>query len=528
MASGPGPRRVALVGLVLLCLGGAARAERKTVAVLDVPGVPRVQVVLAQALRKSYTLMPLPRWNATARRLGAMGRAADELALVAAELGVDVVVTATVKKDKDTGTWVLAASVRSGQTGKAVEKLRYPLKGPRVDPATLRQLAAEIGPAVDRALRGQTEQPVVEAPQPEPAAPPGREENPFEAVQRTAEAPAKEPEPKRPLFYPWFDVGAGFILGGRRFSFTEEPGPSPIKCYTFDRRIIDPSDPAMQRTVFRYSNALRKCPGFSASVAGGLRLDGTVYPLAWLSIAPLRGLGVGATFDYFFWPASRVCNKNADGMCISPGTELETRQIRAEVGLRWMWNVLNKRSRPSILLSLMYGFHQFAIQKEKRTYEVTDPVTRQTMKVEGIDDHGLPDLRYQYLDIGLGGRVPYVTTNRFFAALLVDFHYHVMLDYGDIQTRFIDFDQLYGGYGPVGGGYGLRVGFTPVEFVWKGLTARLSGYYETFAMSFDLANPDKGNPLPPGDREAEAASRHIAQGATDQYFGGILQVGYQY
>ena len=363
-----------------------------------------------------------------------------------------------------------------------------------------------------------------------------------------------------PLFFPGGDIGtlavngtvndlamcgayprylsAGFILGGRRFSLDEEPGPSPTKCYDFTKRIIDPNDPDQMRTVFRYPTALRKCPGFSASVAGGLRLDGTVYPLAWLNMGALRGLGIGGTFDYFFWPASRVCNKNADGMCVTQGTELETRQLRLEIGLRWMWNILNKRSRPSLLLSLMYGYHQFSVQKEQACYDQASGAKTACTTVgalQGVDDHGLPDLRYQYIDLGIGGRVPLVASEKWFLGMLLDFHFHGMVDYGEIQTRFLNNDPndpaaLYqgGGYGPVSGGYGLRLGFTPVEFVWKGLTARLSGYYEHFAMSFDLGNTDKGNPLGQVDRPAEAAARHLAQGATDQYFGGVLQLGYQY
>lgn len=523
------PKTVIPLLLGLLLLSASARAEeRKSVAVLDVVGAPRVQLVIQNVVKKTHTLVPLAKWNAAAKRLGAMGRASDEIAMVAGDLKVDAVVTATVKKDKESGTWTLNVSARHGPTGKAVDKLRYPLKGPRVDPATLKQLANEVGPAVDQAIMGPPAEPEPVAAAPlAPPKPKVDEDNPFARVAKTEEEEKKAKDGQRPVFYPWFDVSAGFVLGGRRFSFEEEPGPSPTKCYDFDKRIIDPNDPAAMRTVFRYTNALRKCPGFSASVAGGLRLDGTVYPLAFLNINALRGLGLGATFDYFFWPASRVCNKNADGACVSAGSELETRQLRLEVGLRWMWNILHKRSRPSILLSLMYGFHQFAIQKEKKMYDTVD-TSGMAVKVEGVDDHGLPDLRYQYLDIGLGGRVPLVANEKWFLGMLLDFHFHAMLDYGDIATRFIDFDQFYGGYGPVSGGYGIRVGFTPVEFVWKGLTARVSGYYEQFAMSFDLANADKGNPLPPIDRTADTAARHLAQGATDQYFGGVLQLGYQY
>lgn len=526
---------LALCSLLIHILGGSAawaQASEQTVAVLEVTGAPRAQAAITAALKGKYTLVPLAKWNAAAKRLNAPGRAPDELAIVAAELKVGVVVTGAVKKDKETNQWGLTVSARQGETGKSVDKLRYPLKGRTVDGATLRKLAEEIVPAVEKAFKG----PEVAQPEPAPAQlepvadaqQPGKDDDPFEKLRQEEEEEKRRKESVRPVWYPWVDVGAGFVLGGRRFSFDEDPGVSPIKCYDFDKAILDPADTTGNTTVYRYTNALKKCPGFAASVAPGLRVDATVYPLAFLKINPLRGLGVGGTFDVILWPASRVCNKNADGTCVSPGAELETRELRAEVGLRWQWNIMNKRSRPSVRLMFQYGLHQFAIQKQEKTYDVPDLRTGIVKKVTGVDDHGLPDILYQYLDLGLGGRVPYYANNRWYVGMLLDFHYHIMLSYGDIQTRFIDLETFYGGYGPVSGGYGLRLEFTPFEFVWKGLTARLQGYYEAFSMSFELANADRGNQLPPIDRPYENASRHIAQGASDHYFGGVLQVGYQY
>ena len=86
-------------------------------------------------------------------------------------------------------------------------------------------------------------------------------------------------------------------------------------------------------------------------------------------------------------------------------------------------------------------------------------------------------------------------------------------------------------------GYGFRAGFTPLELIpWKGVTVRLSGYYEVFSMSFQNGSQSASQyELPPTDtvkgrqgRALEDASRYIARGASDQYFGGLVQVGYQY
>ena len=63
------------------------------------------------------------------------------------------------------------------------------------------------------------------------------------------------------------------------------------------------------------------------------------------------------------------------------------------------------------------------------------------------------------------------------------------------------------------------------------LTVRLSGFYELFKYSFALGDalaspPPNGSPA--GDRKPDQGARHIAPGASDNFFGAIVQVGYQY
>ncbi len=519
--------------LLALCLGGllfggrAMAQSKKTVVVLEFVGAPAARTAVNAALKKSYTLVPLAKWNAAAKRLSATGRAADEIATVAADLNVDVVITATAKKDKEAGIWTLSVSPRRGSTGKASEKLKYPLKSPRVDAATIKQLVEDIGPAVEKALLPEPEK--IEKPDLKPdvavALPPGRDDDPLEKLRKAEEDEKRLKENQRPRYYPYFDVSVGLIAGGRSFSFTEEQGVSPVKCYDFVQQGPSVTSPA--QIVYKYGKNLNKCPTFSPSASAGLRFDVTAYPLAGLHFNILRGLGIGGTFDVSFWQPSKVCNMSTGGTCTVFGSQLNTSEFRAEVGLRWAWNILNKRGRPSLLFMLQYGAHRFAIQKE--TKQGGYPVTNPSGNIMGVDDHGLPDILYQYVDIGIGARVPYYSTDKYFVGLLFDFHYHIMLDYGDIQSQFIDISTYNGGYGPVGGGYGLRVSLTPIELMpWKGLTVRVQGYYETFSMNFDLLNPDKGYEIPPTTRDPSIGARHLAQGATDQYFGGVLQVGWQY
>jgi len=162
------------------------------------------------------------------------------------------------------------------------------------------------------------------------------------------------------------------------------------------------------------------------------------------------------------------------------------------------------------------------------------PTARAGQTAAGIDDHGLPDILYQYVTIGVGGRIPYYSTEKLYFGLLVNFNFHAMLSFGELGTGFADTStttSLYGngGYGQASG-YGFRVGFTPLELIpWKGITVRLSGFYEMFTTAFTLGSNINNNvSLPPVDRTLENAARHIAQGAVDQYFGGVVQIGYQY
>ncbi len=62
--------------------------------------------------------------------------------------------------------------------------------------------------------------------------------------------------------------------------------------------------------------------------------------------------------------------------------------------------------------------------------------------------------------------------------------------------------------------------------LWKGLTVRLTGYYEMFQYAFDLGKNLSSQD--PGDVATGRDARHLAAGASDNFFGGIVQVGYQY
>jgi hypothetical protein len=509
----------------------AGAEEKKTVVVLDIQGGnKKLQDALVKALQDKYTVLPVSKWNTSAKKLGVSAQGTDEVAMVAADIKADAVVTGKVKQDKDGGGgWQLNIAARQGTSGKPIGKIRKDLKSQKVDAGTIAEVESEIAGAVQLALDGPPPEPMVSAnpTEPAPAQTLGKEEDPLEKMRKEEERLKAERESSpRPVWYPYVDANVGFNIHGRSFAYNEEAGTSAVKCYEFKERGPDMTDPAAA-PVYTYDPALKSCPKYAPSVTGGIRIDVTGYPLAFLRPNPVRGLGIGVTFDYFFWPPSKTGGINSQ--------DLATSEFNFEVGLRYHYNILNKRSRPSILANLQYGGHGFSVQKQEKTYSYKNEITFAPEMTKGIDDHGLPDIFYQYITIGVGARVPYYATEKMFFGLLVNLNFHALLSYGEISTTFSDtstVNGLYqsGGYGPTQGGYGLRATFTPLEaMLWRGLTLRVAGVYEMFSYKFTLGSG--GGPstsIPPINRSQQNAARHIAQGALDQYFGGVITIGYQY
>ncbi len=543
---------------LMAALFQTAHAEdKKTIVVLEIQGGnKKLQEALLNALKDKYIIVPIAKWNAAAKKLNVTGHAPEDVALVAADVKADVVITGQIKQDKESKQWKANIAARNGQSGKPLGKMSYDLKSQKVDADTVAQVEKDVGPAVEKALKGDAPEAVAVVTPPEPAAPTstepatlGKEEDPIAKMKKLEEEQKRlnDYQP-RPVWYPYIDAGVGFILSGRSFSYNEQPSPSNVGCYDFDHKRFDPNDPSPNpASVFTYGGRLSKCPNYAPSVAGGIHVDVTGYPLAFMHINAIRGLGIGGSFDYVFWPDSATGGSNS--------VNLATNEFRFEVGLRYHYNILNQRNRPSILASIQYGGHSFAIAKEEKMITYMDE-NFMSQTTRGLDDHGLPNIFYQYITFGVGARIPYYATDKMYFGGIVNFNFHLVLSYGEIATAFdpnapaaqnpvapagtpacINSDgsqsnALYctSGYGPISSGYGLRAGATLLEAMfWRGLTIRLQGYYELFNYGFLFGSGGNNNEsLPPGDRNINFGARHIAQGASDNYFGGIVQVGWQY
>jgi outer membrane protein OmpA-like peptidoglycan-associated protein len=230
-------------------------------------------------------------------------------------------------------------------------------------------------------------------------------------------------------------------------------------------------------------------PQFASTATAGIHVDGDVYPVAFLAPRPglawsmLSGLGVGLTLDAPFWPNAVPCARDSTGRCIATNESYGVHEVRVEAGLRWRFAPLAKPRRVEVLASIQYGAHSFTIDK---------PPT-------GMD-LGPPDVVYQYVTFGVGARAQVWRIVSVHALLNV----HALASEGPINAA----TEL----GP-GSGYGVRFLAGAEVAIWRGLYARVDGFYERFGLSFDGASA-----TPPPAK--------IGTGGADQYYGSMLSVGW--
>jgi hypothetical protein len=404
------------------------------------------------------------------------------------------------------GGWELSISVRHGPTGKSVVKLKYPLRGPKVDKETLLRVSEEIPPSLETASAGPIGPETPEAAEtPAPttgsAAVGATGEDVENPLNKKPEAAPSGLLPERPAWAPYFDASIGFLVGGRFFSFSQSG-----------------------------------LPQFSGALTAGLRFDATAYPIATLARRPgavinaLTGLGVGVTLDAFFWPDSVPSGTAGCMMLDMSGTtcldHYSTSEINYEIGFRYHWNVLNRSPKtwaPTLLAQFEFGDHRFTVDKKKILGP--DPKNPSMMIVVSQQDVGPPDIDYKYLTIGVGYRVDFLT--RFGAFVM--FNFHGLLDAGAIQSP--------GEFGP-GAGYGVRLSGGFEVKIWKGLFTRLAFDYQHFGLSFNgQHNGDvigaNGFPVPdknymPTVNTMPPCPCGTTGSASDSFWRGALSVGYMY
>jgi hypothetical protein len=218
-------------------------------------------------------------------------------------------------------------------------------------------------------------------------------------------------------------------------------------------------------------------PKFSSGIVAGVRGDFTLYPLAstWHRAGGFfSGLGIGATVDKPFWPDSTSKQ--------DPTQKFHTAELRAEGGLRWKITLAKAMPRPQLLLQGQYGLHTFTLSKDATGNDV-----------------GPPNVSYSYVTVGAGIRVHFAEWMYLWAM----FNYHIVFSDGAITNIGVE-------YGPAKT-FGLRFTGGLDFFAYKGLKLGLEGFYERFDLDFKPGN---------------VAPAKSATSATDQYFGGLIVVGY--
>jgi hypothetical protein len=217
-------------------------------------------------------------------------------------------------------------------------------------------------------------------------------------------------------------------------------------------------------------------PKFTSAVVGAIHADGTVFPLAftWKNAYGLfSGLGLGASFDKPIWPDSTAR--------MDPSQTFPTTELRVEGGLRWKLTLYKPMPRPQLHLIAEGGLHSFGFARGP----------------SGENIVGVPDVRYVYASLGGGLTLHFAER----AWLTLKFVYHAVTDSGPIQSREEFGLAAAGGFRFSGG----------LDFlVWRGLRLGAKGFYERFNMRFGY-DPDRVR---------------IADTATDEYYGGVLVIGY--
>jgi hypothetical protein len=120
-------------------------------------------------------------------------------------------------------------------------------------------------------------------------------------------------------------------------------------------------------------------------------------------------------------------------------------------------------------------------------------------------DVGPPDVTYVFASLGVALRLHFAE----WASIYAGFNYLVVTSSGPATQA----DE----YGPART-FGIRFGGGLDFFAYKGLKLGVTGFYERYQLLFLGSDPP---PALPG-------MNNVAENAVDQYFGGLVVVGYVY
>ena len=372
-----------------------------------------------------------------------------------------VIVSGTVaKRDKGLVVEVTVANADAAHgVGQQAGQLAIPLQGRHLTAEQLTELGKQVDELATAALTPAAEPQADATPPPEKPAPPSKQANDTEKVrapdalatsQPMIIAPPKPPllpRVPRPRWYPWIEASVGAIVDSRWLKFL-------------------PVTP----------------PKYSPGTAGGVHVDLSLYPFAFLHSVVhgvFAGLGGFFTLEKPFWPTTEF---------LETPHQYATSEFRVEGGAKWRFVVRKWHPRLEISALLGAGLHTYSIAK------AIDPTTM------ARTDAGPPDAAYVYGIFGVQAKANFWHER---ITPWLSFAYEYFPDDGPLENS----DE----YGiATTNGIMLRGGLD--VYVWKRLRVGGSAFWERIMGSFDN----------------DLTTRRTANRFIDQYYGGVFTVGYDY
>jgi hypothetical protein len=378
---------ISIVSLSLLAASGVASAAKragKRIVLMGVAGAPQAEKDLAKFLKGEGQVIGQKEYIRVATQIGATGTEPDQVAKVAARLGVAAIVAGKVEKER--GGLALKLVLREGASGRIVAKLRYPISHPRIDGSLIARLHEDLAPVIQLAVA--------------PGGGVGAQEIDASNDSQPAAAPKGEtggPDDENPL-----------IAARAKESATSSHKASA----SVSKDVEEPSGPrAAQNTVLElsagigfqarnYSTSNMSEPTYSSGQIGGFRLDAAVFPGA--SLGKLAGaFGIDAHIE-------KSMQFNSQSPTMSGVTE-PTDMNSYSIGLRARWIVRDTADSPVLSARLGYGQRTFAIS--------------------GDQNFGIPEIDYAFASIGAAAKIP-LGTPKF--ALEGGLEYHAVTGAGPI------------------------------------------------------------------------------------------------
>jgi hypothetical protein len=514
-----------LLGLVLLLAAAPAWAKKRVVVLgFSGPKAGQAQGAVTAAIKKKHTVVSAGQYTKAKKRLKVKKLNEKGHAKIAADLGVDAIVTGKVARK---GTkWSLVVVVREGKSGKVKGTATIPLRGPKIDAKAKQAVAAKVLPLVNktRPVSGAPadeeeledeggdevamnddedapdEQDEEEAPPPKKkgkkvakAAPP-----PVEPVDDEESPPPDTSEDDEPVPGVDDEVARGGEAGD-----DDDPDSAVVKKGGGDDDVtsaiaggkyarhagfdgVAGGSIVTRSLTFTYRDSLppqQQPAGYSGSPVPGAFVAAELYPLAFGNPkSTLAGLGLSFDLDRVLILKTRYTDRA--GMAYEFGGA----QMRWGVGVRYRLPIGDKPTLPTITAGVGYNKLSFDIGS-------------------GAVDTGVPNVDYSYVDPRIGVRFPLGSPR---LALNVDAAYLIVLSSGVFQ------DAANYGDGTVAGldiDAGLE--FRPIPR----LPIRLGVRYQRMAFSF-VGNGAKSNAL-----DMDPTSKDVG-GALDLYVGGYLTTGY--